>query len=98
MRNVQWISHSQPHVTVNARAGIPAAVRLLGIVHAHRDGIGLVAVVQIRRQVILEAEIAKGIVSEMMAVDPDIAIPIDSVKLYDDFLPRNLANAKKYLR
>jgi len=85
MLNMQRIGDRHPHMPVNARTGIPAAVRLLGIVHAHGKDIRLAAEVQKRRQVILETEIAERIMAKVLAVDPDIAVAIDTVKLHGDF-------------
>ena len=59
-------------LAVDARAGIPARCGLLRIVHSHRDDV--LAGMQMRRQFIVEADIAIGPVAEQLAVQVDVAV------------------------
>jgi hypothetical protein len=73
-------------VPVNARAGIPAGVRLGGIVHLDGDGVIAGAENEVRRQVVPEGDVAEGTFAEILAVDPDLAVFEHAFEFDEEFL------------
>src|ERR1019366_6196250 len=80
--HVQLVGGQQPGVPVDAGAGIPAAVGLVGVVHL--DGDHVVAGVEQRREIVREGDVAVGALAQILAVDPHFAVLIDAVELDDD--------------
>ena len=59
---------AHPHIAVDAAAGIPARIRLPGIIHLHRQYV--LTFPDVWRQVVAERGVAVGPRTELMAVDP----------------------------
>src|SRR5204863_5541512 len=70
----------------DAGAGVPAGVRLLRIVDAHRDHVAG-AGTQVRRQLVAERAVAIRPFAEGVPVDPDFAVAIDAVEIDENALP-----------
>ena len=79
-RDVDVAVRAEPHVAIDAAAGIPAGVGLLGIVDAH--GYDVVAVtVEPRGEVIAERSVAVGACAEFVSVDVDGRVHVGTVKI-----------------
>ncbi len=90
------IELGQPDISVDAAAGIPAGIRLLGVVDP--DGNHVVpAPVQIRGKVISERDIAVRPHSKRMSVDEDLGVHIYAVKVDVDLPALVLCRDRKYL-
>ena len=83
MGNVYGVCEGEPDVAVHPRPRVPSR-SLFAVVHT--DGKKVWALfLQVRRQVVLETDVAVPTVSEMVAVDPDVAVLVDTVEL-DEYL------------
>ena len=78
--HMHGIEFGEPYVTVDAAAGIPARIGLLGIVHADSHHV-LTAPVEVGRQVVAEGNVAVGTRAQFMAVDVDGGVHIHAVKV-----------------
>ena len=73
----------QPNVPVDAGAGVPAGVLMLGLVHA--DGQHVVpAWCQVGREIVREAGVSVGVHSQIMAVDVHGRVHVDPLELHAD--------------
>src|SRR6266699_1588381 len=69
------------YVPVDPGTRVPARVRLLGVVHPHRDHVALLPIANMRRQLVAERAIAIRPLAEVLAVDPDLAVAIHAIEL-----------------
>ena len=80
------VGGDQPDMAVNAGARIevrPAAGQVV-----HKYGKHIVACgIQVRRQIAIEADIPETLVADLGAVQVNLRVLINPVKLHDDFLP-----------
>jgi len=84
MGDMQFIGNCQPGVPVDPGAGIPAAIRLVGIVDSHRHHI-FAAKIQVRGDVVIKTDVAVRPLSEVSPVNPDFAVLVDAVEFNDYF-------------
>ena len=77
------VRYDDSHVPVDTRPAVPAAVRLGGVVDAHRQNVRS-REVEVRREVEMEAGISVGMSSQLVPVHIHRRVPIDSVKLHAD--------------
>ena len=76
------ISHGdEPYVAVDSAAGVPAGIRLVGIVTTHRDHIVLTGGVELVRDVVAERTVTVRTRSGRQAVHIDGAVHEDAVEL-----------------
>ena len=80
---MQFIGNCQPGVPVDPGPRIPAAIRLLGVVRLHRNYV-FAAVLQMRAEIVGEADVPVGPLAEVLAVDPHLAELINAVELDGD--------------
>ena len=74
-------------MTVDTTATIPARVRLVAVIHPH--GHYVLALLHVRRDVILETRIAIRTEADLLAVHIDRRVHIDAVELQEIFLVDN---------
>ena len=80
MGNVYGVDTRQPHMAVDARTGIPAAVLLSGVVHAHGHGVSTF-LINIRSDVVVERRITIGVFSHQMSVDIHFGVHINALEV-----------------
>ena len=68
--NIGLISGHEPHVTIDTRTSIPAAVLLLGVVHTHHNLIASCR--DIGGGIYPEARVAVGPSASLMTIDIDV--------------------------
>src|SRR5690349_9945622 len=73
----------QPDMTIDPRSAVPPAVRQIRVIDAHLDYVRTIKS-QMRREVVLKTDVPVRTMSEMLAVDPDVAVVIDAVELDRD--------------
>ena len=88
MRNVNRISRRQPNSAINPRARIPATAARTNI-RLNRDHI-FTTDIQVRRQIVTKANIAKGTNPKQLPVYPHLAVHVDAVKIDEDLLALSL--------
>src|ERR1017187_3086122 len=85
----------QPGVAVDSRAGVPARIRLVGVIHLHGDHVVAGAEDEMRRHVVPERDVAEGAFAEGLAVDPHLAVFKDAFELDEDLpAPGGFGQAK----
>lgn len=87
MFDVDRVQCCQPDIAVNAGAGIPARVWLLRVVDLYCNYIWTTTVDQMRRQLVYERAVTVRTLSEIMTVDPHLAIAVNAVELDKYRLP-----------
>lgn len=81
--DAERVGDAQAGVAIDARAGVPAGVGKFRMIHADGKDIIDAAETQMRRQVVLEADVAEGAFAEGLTVEPDFGVVVDAVKLDD---------------
>jgi hypothetical protein len=84
LSNVDPVGDRQPGMPVDARARVPARVGLVGVVHLDREHVLARAEVDVRGEVVPEADVSERPLAEVLAVDPHLAVLIDAVKFNQD--------------
>ena len=67
-------------MAVDAGAGIPAAVGLMGIIYFHRDNVPT-AEIQVGTKVIMKTDVAVRTVTEVVSINPNLTVLVHAVKL-----------------
>ena len=78
--------YDQTHVPVDSRAGVPAQGWFGRIIHTNGQDVGGGVGCEKLGEIVAEPDEAVGPASEELAVEPDVAVHIDPVKLDDDLL------------
>ena len=86
VRDAERVGHAQPHVPVDARAGVPARVGKSRVIHAHGDDVVRAVERHERRQRTLEARVAVRPAADEVSVDPHFGVVVDAVELDRDDL------------
>ncbi|OPZ71863.1 MAG: hypothetical protein BWY83_00943 [bacterium ADurb.Bin478] len=76
--NMEGCSGDEPHMAVNAGARVPARVRLLRVVHLHRQHV--FACAHMPGQVVVKSGIPIGPAAQRLSVDVDCAVLVDPVE------------------
>ncbi len=85
-------------MTVNARSGVPTRSRLRRVVRADCDDVGLAfAEFEVAGQIVAEADVSVRTMAKMEAVNPDVAIGHDTIKLEEHSPPRIIFGQVKVL-
>ena len=74
----------EPHMAVDAAAGVKARIGRRRVVHAHGHHIGGGAEIEVGCQLVFERRVAVGPVAEEVAIDPHVAIAVDAVEGQED--------------
>src|SRR4051794_39356790 len=96
MGHMRRICDDHSHMSIYARAAVPAAVRLSGVVHSHSQNI-CIRETQLRREIQLEAGVAIGLRTQLMPVQVNRGIPVNAVKLHADSLASPIRRGAKSL-
>src|SRR5713101_2211875 len=75
----------EPDMAIDPRPRVPARVRLLRIVHAHRNDVAT-AIAEVWGKVVTERAVPVGSLPEVLPVDPHLAVAIDAVEFDEDQL------------
>src|SRR6185437_131193 len=78
LRYADFACRIQPHVPVDSRPGIPAAV-LAFVTHSHRKYV-LAGPAKVRRQIIREGRVTIRMRPKQLAVQPDIAVAVHAIE------------------
>ena len=78
-RDIRALCRPKLHRAVDARAGIPPAVGLVGV--AGNDTQLVLTCVQIRRTINIKVGVAVGAERSLLTVEPDLGIMVDTLKL-----------------
>ena len=79
--NMQRGHGLEPHVAVDARTRVPAAVRLLRIVHLHNNLVEPFVLIKIRCHVNCERCIAIVMLTSLLSIDIDLCLLIDTLEV-----------------
>ena len=79
--HVYGLKLAQPHVAINAAAGVPARVGLLGIVHPHGQHV-FSSPLDVGREVVAEGDVSVGTGAQLVAVEVDGAVHVHAVEVY----------------
>ena len=93
MGDMQRVRINQPHIPVDARAGVEAGVGEPRMIYAHGHDIVRPRAFHIRGEVTGEAGEAKGPGADELAVDPDLRVVIHAVE-FDGHVPAGLRRIK----
>src|SRR5215471_8709083 len=76
------VGHHQANMAINARAAVPTRGWLTGVVGADSNQIALsVAEVKMPGKFVAKADVSIGSLAKMEAVDPNVAVGHDAVKI-----------------
>src|SRR5438094_3656026 len=81
MIDMHSLGADEPRVAVDAGAGVPARIRLFRVVYPYGEEVARRTVAQVRRELIAEGGVAIWPHAQAMAIDPDLAVPVDAVEL-----------------
>ena len=85
MRDMDRVHFHEPDIPIDAGPRIPAAATWLDI-GTNGDVVWLAAVFQVGREVVAQTHISIRALTQQVAIDPDLAVHIDTVKIHGDFL------------
>ena len=80
-RNMRALRRPKLHRAVDARAGIPPAVGLVGV--AGNDPQLVLSCVQIRRTIHIKVGVTVGAERRLLTVEPDLGVMVDALKFQD---------------
>jgi hypothetical protein len=79
MIDVNGVDHFEPHMPVNAGAGVPSSAGFFGMIYTHGDNVGVLF--QVRRQIVTERRVAVVPTSKVMTIDPDVAVHVNAIEI-----------------